>query len=70
MPSFPVFYQSYSLDESVAPGSAVRMSVEEILDAMQVDKKRSGARVKYALPVRIGDVKPGIEVSDIELIFR
>ena len=46
------------------------MTREEINEAMQVDKKRFGARVKYALPVRIGEVRPGIEVSDIETIFR
>jgi 3-dehydroquinate synthase len=42
----------------------------DILEAMQVDKKRSGAKVKFALPKRIGEVIPGIEVSDIEPIFK
>lgn len=46
------------------------MTREEITEAMQVDKKRSSARVKYALPLRIGEVRPGIEVNDIETIFR
>ena len=54
------------LPVEIPPG----MTREEINEAMQVDKKRSGARVKYALPVRIGEVRPGIEVSDIETIFR
>ena len=34
MPKFTVFYQSYSLDEGVEPEAAVRMSVEEILEAL------------------------------------
>jgi len=55
-----------ALPIEIPPG----MTQEEINEAMQVDKKRSGARVKYALPVRIGEVRPGIEVSDIETIFR
>ena len=54
------------LPVDIPPG----ISKEEILEAIQVDKKRSGAKVKYALPVRIGEVKPGIEVTDIETIFR
>ena len=54
------------LPVDIPPG----ISKEEIIEAIQVDKKRSGAKVKYALPVRIGEVKPGIEVTDIETIFR
>lgn len=46
------------------------ISQDMILSAMRVDKKRSNAKVKYALPVRIGKVEPGIEVSDIGVIFR
>jgi 3-dehydroquinate synthase len=42
----------------------------DILEAMRVDKKRSGAKVKFALPKRIGEVIPGIEVSDIESILK
>jgi 3-dehydroquinate synthetase len=46
------------------------LPVEEILDAMQVDKKRSGSKLKFALPVRIGEVIPGVEVSDIESLLK
>jgi 3-dehydroquinate synthase len=42
----------------------------DILEAMQVDKKRSGAKVKFALPKSIGEVIHGIEVSDIESILK
>lgn len=39
---------------------------EDILEAMKVDKKRQGAKFKFALPVKIGEVRPGVEVSDLE----
>ena len=39
------------------------IATESLLEAMQVDKKRSGARVRFALPARIGDVRTGIEVD-------
>jgi shikimate kinase/3-dehydroquinate synthase len=40
-----------------------------ILEAMQVDKKRSRGRVRFALPVRIGEVKTGIEIDDLEKVI-
>ena len=46
------------------------LSRSEIIKAMQVDKKRSGAKVKFALPIRIGEVISGIEVSDIGSILK
>ena len=42
---------------------------EDILEAMKVDKKRQGAKVKFALPVKIGEVRPGVEVSDLEKLL-
>ena len=42
------------------------MDRREIVDAMQVDKKRSRGRVRFALPVRIGEVRTGIEIDDLE----
>lgn len=39
---------------------------EDILEAMKFDKKREAAKVKFALPVKIGEVRPGIDVSDLE----
>ncbi len=38
-----------------------------ILRTMQVDKKKAGGKVKFALPVRIGEVQVGVEVGDGEL---
>jgi 3-dehydroquinate synthetase len=40
---------------------------EAILRTMQVDKKKAGGKVKFALPVRIGEVQVGVEVGDGEL---
>jgi shikimate kinase/3-dehydroquinate synthase len=46
------------------------LSRSSILEAMQVDKKRSDAIVRFALPSKIGEVLTGIEVSDIEAILQ
>ncbi len=40
--------------------------VEAILKAMQVDKKRSGGQVQFSLPVRMGEVKTGVDGQDLE----
>jgi shikimate kinase/3-dehydroquinate synthase len=45
------------------------MDRRRILEAMQVDKKRSRGRVRFALPVRIGEVKTGIEIDDLEKVI-
>jgi 3-dehydroquinate synthetase len=34
-----------------------------ILEGMQVDKKRAGGKVRFALPVRVGEVRVGVEVE-------
>ena len=39
---------------------------QQVVHFMQYDKKKSQGKVKYALPINIGDVKVGIEVDDIE----
>jgi 3-dehydroquinate synthase len=36
----------------------------QILSAMKVDKKKSGGKVKFALPVQFGEVREGMEVDD------
>ena len=40
------------------------LATDEILGAMQLDKKRAGSKVRFALPVRIGKVKVGVEVDN------
>ncbi len=42
---------------------------ERILDAIQVDKKRRSGLVRFALPVRIGQVETGVVIDDLEEIF-
>jgi shikimate kinase/3-dehydroquinate synthase len=42
---------------------------QEILTALQVDKKRSQGQVHFALPVNIGRVKTGVVLEDLEAIF-
>ena len=49
------------------PGSLKRQA---ILDAILVDKKRSKGQAHFALPVRLGEVKPDIVVDDlVKLLF-
>ena len=43
---------------------------EKIIEATRFDKKRAGGKVQFTLPVRIGEVKYGVEVKDWESIVR
>jgi 3-dehydroquinate synthetase len=43
---------------------------EDILRLMRVDKKKRDGLVRFALPVEIGKVQTGVEVKDLELVFR
>jgi 3-dehydroquinate synthetase len=38
----------------------------ELIRAMRVDKKKAAGVVRFALPVKIGEVKVGVEVKDLE----
>jgi 3-dehydroquinate synthetase len=38
--------------------------------AMGLDKKRAGGRLRFVLPVRIGEVQSGIEIDDIQQLFE
>jgi len=42
---------------------------QRLLQVMQHDKKRQQAKVRFTLPVRIGEVRWGVEVSDLSLLF-
>ncbi len=46
---------------TAVPGS---QSVQKIMRVMQYDKKKSGGKVKFALPVQPGEVREGMEVDD------
>ena len=41
----------------------------EIMRAMRVDKKKASGIVRFALPVKIGEVRTGVEVEDLNLVF-
>jgi shikimate kinase / 3-dehydroquinate synthase len=45
------------------------LSREDTLRAMGVDKKRAGGSVLFSLPVRIGDVKVGCEVENLDKLL-
>jgi 3-dehydroquinate synthase len=42
---------------------------EDILKAMRVDKKKALGIVRFALPIAIGEVRTGVEVEDLNLVF-
>jgi shikimate kinase / 3-dehydroquinate synthase len=45
------------------------LAAPAILQSMRVDKKKAGGVVKFALPVRIGEVRVGMAVSDLEIVL-
>ncbi len=45
------------------------MPRDEMIGAMQMDKKKRAGKVRFALPVRLGEVKIGIEIQDLDKIF-
>ena len=42
---------------------------DEVIRSMQVDKKKHAGIVRFSLPTRVGEVKTGIEIDDLNLIF-
>ncbi len=44
------------------------ISTEDMLAAMQVDKKRQAGNLRFSLPVAIGDVRTGIPIKPAEVI--
>ncbi|MBE0411779.1 MAG: 3-dehydroquinate synthase, partial [Anaerolineales bacterium] len=42
------------------------ISREDVLLAVGVDKKRSAGKVRFSLPIRIGEVKTGCEIENLE----
>lgn len=46
------------------------MQIQDILQTTQVDKKRSGGIVRYALPCQIGKVKIGVTVDNVTAILE
>ncbi len=42
---------------------------EEILNAMRFDKKKESGRIRFALPIKIGEVRVGVEINDLDSIF-
>ncbi|MBI3160175.1 MAG: 3-dehydroquinate synthase [Chloroflexi bacterium] len=57
-----------SLDLPIA--SVQGFSVQEILAAMQSDKKRAGGQTRLSLPLEIGRVQTGIVIDPVEQLLR
>jgi 3-dehydroquinate synthetase len=43
-----------------------RLDRVSIIESMKVDKKKTAGTVKFALPLRIGCIKVGVEVANLE----
>jgi 3-dehydroquinate synthase len=41
----------------------------ELIRAMKVDKKKAAGLVRFALPVKIGEVRVGVEIEDLEQVL-
>jgi len=42
---------------------------DEIIRAMKMDKKKAAGVVRFALPVRIGEVRVGVDVENLEVVL-
>ena len=42
------------------------LGLEKIISAMKMDKKKKSGVVRFALPVKIGEVRVGVEVENLE----
>jgi shikimate kinase/3-dehydroquinate synthase len=45
------------------------LSQDEIVRAMKMDKKKAAGVVRFALPVKIGEVKVGVEIENLEEVL-
>jgi len=45
------------------------LPIPNIIRTMQTDKKKSAGIIRFALPVKIGEVKVGVEVEDLENVL-
>jgi 3-dehydroquinate synthetase len=50
------------------PARAARLDSSAILEAMHRDKKRRDGTLRFVLPVRLGEVRNGVEVSEGEVL--
>jgi len=46
------------------------MPQTDLIRAMRMDKKKERSIVKFALPVKIGEVKVGVAVEDLKVVFE
>ncbi len=58
-------FSSLGLPVSMPQGT----DLAEVREAMMLDKKKAGGKVRFALPVRIGEVRTGVTVDD-EVLAR
>lgn len=59
-------FDGLGLPTRIPPG----MPRQAIIQAMNFDKKKAAGVVKFALPVKVGEVKVGVAVDDLSLVFE
>ena len=57
--------ESLGLPTEIPPG----LDRSQVAAAIGLDKKRSGGKVRFVLPVRIGEVRTGVEIEDVQQVF-
>jgi 3-dehydroquinate synthase len=46
------------------------LDTDQILHAMGTDKKRAGGKVRFALPVKLGEARVGVEIENLRSIYE
>jgi len=44
------------------------MSRDDLIAVMKLDKKRAEGKLRFSLPIRVGDVQTGIEINETEVV--
>jgi len=47
-----------------------QLSLDEIIHTMRFDKKMNSGKIQFALPVKIGEVRVGVEVENLDIAFE
>jgi len=47
-----------------------KIQASMLVKVMQMDKKKSKGIIKFALPVRIGEIRVGVEIKDLKKLLE
>jgi 3-dehydroquinate synthetase len=46
------------------------LPLDDIKNSMRYDKKMNSGVIRFTLPVKVGEVRVGVEVEDLDLAFE